>query len=48
MRFSMCELFEKGCLGCEGLLYDIDKLKLECETYREWIKKFDEGEQIKI
>ena len=43
-----CEVFNKGCNGCEGLLYDIDKLKLECETYQEYIKKTDKGEQMKL
>lgn len=32
----MCEIFNEGhCLGCEGLAYDIDKLKYECEFYKE-------------
>lgn len=44
----MCELFKKGCTGCEGLLYDIDKLKLECETYKKYMKRIDEGEQMKL
>lgn len=42
-----CEVFERGCTGCEGLLYDIDSLKLLCETYRRevaWIK----GEQMNV
>lgn len=26
---------------------DIDKLKQECETYQEYMKKFDEGVQMK-
>lgn len=42
-----CEVFEKDCIGCEGLLYDIDKLKLLCETYKRelyWIR----GEQINV
>lgn len=39
----MCELFNKYCLGCIGLEYNIDKLKKECETYQ---KYFNEGEQI--
>lgn len=43
-----CEVFNKSCTGCEGLLYDIDKLKLECETYQEYMKKLSEGEQIKL
>lgn len=35
----MCELFMNNkCLGCEGLQYDIDKLKLECETYKKEIQ----------
>ena len=42
-----CELFNKGCTGCEGLQYDIDKIKMQCETYQEYVKKYDEGEQIK-
>lgn len=29
-----CEVFEKDCIGYEGLLYDIDNLKLLCEVYR--------------
>jgi hypothetical protein len=30
-----CEIFDKGdCLGCCGLEYDIDKLKLQCEEYQ--------------
>lgn len=42
-----CEVFEKGCMGCEGLLYDIDNLKLLCETYRRetaWVR----GEQMNV
>lgn len=42
-----CEVFEKGCAGCEGLLYDIDNIKLLCETYKDeiwWIR----GEQMKL
>ena len=39
-----CEIFNKGCTGCEGLLYDIDNLKLECETYQKYM---NEGEQMK-
>ena len=43
----MCEVFERGkCTGCEGLLYDIDKLKLLCETFKE-LMKYERGEQIK-
>ena len=33
-----CEVFERGCTGCEGLLYDIDNLKLLCETYKREIE----------
>lgn len=44
----MCEVFKnKGCLGCEGLLYNIDELKLKCETYQEEMK-YEEGEQMKL
>lgn len=42
-----CEIFEKGCTGCEGLLYDIDSMKLLCETYKKevfWMRV----EQMKI
>lgn len=41
------EVLERGCTGCEGLLYDIDNLKLLCEMYQReviWAR----GEQIKI
>lgn len=43
-----CEIFEKGlCLGCNGLEYDIDKLKNNCETYQEYMF-YEKGEQIKL
>lgn len=42
-----CEVFEKGCTGCEGLLYDIDGLKLLCETYQRETA-FVRGEQMKL
>lgn len=41
----MCEVFEKGrCFGCIGLSpeYDIDKLKYECETYKQE-NEFEKG-----
>ena len=42
-----CELFEKGCLGCNGCEDDLDITKKTCPTYVEWKKKFEEGEQMK-
>lgn len=42
-----CEVFEKNwCTGCEGLIYDIDKLKLQCETF-ENVMYYEKGEQMK-
>ena len=38
----MCEIFLKNkCFGCVGLdpQYDIDKIKKECETYKEEMEK---------
>ena len=47
-RMSKCEVFNKGrCFGCVGLdpQYDIDKIKKQCETYKE---EMNEGEQRSI
>lgn len=39
-----CEIFDKNkCLGCEALIYEIDKVKIQCETYRELMKYEDGG-----
>lgn len=44
-----CELFEKGCTGCNACYEgDLDETKKSCPSYVEWLKKFDEGEQMKI
>ena len=41
-----CEVFERNkCTGCEGMLYDLDKLKLQCETYQKAMK-YEKGEQM--
>ena len=41
-----CEVFENGkCLGCNGLEYDIDRLKKKCETYKR-LMFYEKGEQI--
>lgn len=42
----MCEIWEKGlCLGCEGLSLEyemlIDRLKLDCETYKKEMKRLE-------
>lgn len=44
----MCEVFErKRCFGCIGLdpQYDIEKIKLQCETYQEEMQ-WENGKQI--
>lgn len=42
----MCEKFSEGkCLGCNGLELNINKLKYECEDYREYMGIY---EQIKM
>ena len=48
---SRCEVFNmRRCFGCVGLdpQYDIDKLKLQCEIYKEemgiGIKQIEMGE----
>ena len=38
----MCEVFSRNrCLGCEALSpeYDIDKVKYQCEIYKEEMKE---------
>lgn len=42
--------FDRGkgtCTGCEGLLYNIDELKLQCEIYKQ-LMKYEKGEQMKL
>ena len=41
-------LIKVGCFGCIGLdpQYDIDKIKLQCEVYKEETK-LERGEQMK-
>lgn len=44
-----CEVFDKKrCFGCVGLdpQYDIDKIKHQCEWYKQEMK-FEKGEQMK-
>lgn len=46
-----CEIFDrKRCFGCVGLdpQHDIEKNKLLCEDYQKFLKKYDEGEQMKL
>ena len=48
MNKGNCIVFERGkCNGCIGLdpQYDIDKIKKQCETYKEEMK---EGVQEKL
>ena len=45
-----CEIWIKGrCFGCIGLdpQYDIDKIKHQCETYKEEMK-YEKGAQKSI
>ena len=41
----MKSLKMENAIGCIGLQYDIDKLKLECEDYKKYTNK---GEQMKL
>lgn len=43
-----CEIFDREkCLGCVALEYDVDKVKKQCETYKE-LMKYENGEQLKL
>ena len=43
-----CEIFDRGyCMGCAGLEFDIDKLKLQCEFYQKEMK-IEKGAQKSI
>ena len=42
----MCEKFKDGrCLGCNGFESDIDKVKIECPDYIEYMGLY---KQIKV